>query len=181
MHAQTPLQKLYTRNGNLYSKRNLKKRFQQMLLQMGAHKSNEGSLLQALHMHSFYRRSDLWPRCEVGSICPGVVGNRVSQMITQILQRSLACDDGLHEESKHGEHGKPPILELLHLQFSESVRVVSQAQGIEWAPWVDRIHHITQWTAGNAVTLHRSHQDNLNSPDGENALGMNERWVAQIV
>ncbi len=51
----------------------------------------------------------------------------ISQMITQILQRSFAYDYGLHEKSKHGEHGKVPILEFLRLQFNKSVRVVNQA------------------------------------------------------
>ena len=46
---------------------------------------------------------------------------------------ALTCDDGLHEESEHGEHGQAAVLDLLDLELSEGVRVVSQAQGVEGA------------------------------------------------
>ena len=45
----------------------------------------------------------------------------------------LTCDDGLHEESEHGEHGQAAVLDLLDLELSEGVGVVSQTQGVEGA------------------------------------------------
>ena len=35
----------------------------------------------------------------------------------------------LHEEAEHGEHGEAAVLDLLHLQLSQGVGVVSQTQG----------------------------------------------------
>ena len=52
----------------------------------------------------------------------------------------LAGDNGLHEETKHGEHSKSTILDLLDLQLSERVGVVSQAEGVEGATWVQAVH-----------------------------------------
>ena len=43
----------------------------------------------------------------------------------------LTGDDGLHEEAEHGEHGQAAVLDLLHLQLSEGVGVVSQTQGVK--------------------------------------------------
>jgi hypothetical protein len=50
---------------------------------------------------------------------------------TEVLDRPLARHDGLHEEAEHGEHGQAAILDLLHLQLREGVRVVRQAQRVE--------------------------------------------------
>lgn len=33
----------------------------------------------------------------------------------QVLNWALASDNSLDEESKHGEHGQPPVLDFLHL------------------------------------------------------------------
>ena len=54
-------------------------------------------------------------------------------MISTGAWAHLAGDDGLHEEAEHGEHGQAAVLDLLHLQLGEGVRVVSQAQGVEGA------------------------------------------------
>ncbi len=123
----------------------------------------------------------LRPGGEVGSIGPGVVGHGVRQVVAQILKWALAGDDGLHEEAEHREHGQAPVLQLLHLQLREGVRVVSQPQWVEWASRVDGIHHITKWASSYTVTLHSSHKDHLASPDSENALGVDQRWVSQVV
>ena len=62
---------------------------------------------------------------EVDGVRQCVVGDRVSQMVAQILQRSLASDNRLHEEGEHGEHGETAVLDLLHLQVRERVGIVS--------------------------------------------------------
>ena len=36
-------------------------------------------------------------------------------MVIQVLNWPLASDNSLDKESKHGKHGKPSILDLLHL------------------------------------------------------------------
>ena len=51
---------------------------------------------------------------EVGGVRPGVVVDGVGQVVGKVLQGPLAGHDGLHEEAEHGEHGQPPVLQLLH-------------------------------------------------------------------
>ncbi len=102
-------------------------------------------------------------------------------MVAQIGQWALASDDGLHEESKHGEHGQSSVLQLLHLQLGECVGVVSQTQGIEGAAWVDWISNFTQWSSCNAIGLDRAHEYHLRGPNGKNALSMDQGRVAQVV
>ncbi|KAG6544355.1 hypothetical protein Mapa_014189 [Marchantia paleacea] len=68
---------------------------------------------------------------EIGGVCPGVIGNRVSQVVGQVLDGSLSGHNSLDEEPEHGEHGQPSVLQLLHLQLSEGVWVLSQVQGVE--------------------------------------------------
>ena len=41
---------------------------------------------------------------ELGGKVEGVDGSRVAQVILEVLNGSLACDNGLDKESKHGEH-----------------------------------------------------------------------------
>ena len=41
---------------------------------------------------------------------------RTSQVVGQVLDGALAGDDGLHEESEHGEHSQTAVLDLLGLR-----------------------------------------------------------------
>ena len=41
---------------------------------------------------------------ELGGEVEGVDCSRVAQVVLKVLQGSLACHNGLDEESKHGEH-----------------------------------------------------------------------------
>ena len=41
---------------------------------------------------------------------------RTSQVVGQVLDGALAGDDGLHEESEHGEHSQTAVLNLLGLR-----------------------------------------------------------------
>lgn len=52
---------------------------------------------------------------KVGGIGPSIVVNRVSKVVSQVLQWTLPCHNGLNKESKHGEHSKSSILDFLHL------------------------------------------------------------------
>ena len=43
-------------------------------------------------------------------------GKRTGQVVGQVLDGALAGDDGLHEESEHGEHSQTAVLDLLGLR-----------------------------------------------------------------
>ncbi len=43
----------------------------------------------------------------------------------------LARDDGLHEEAQHGEHGQAAVLDLLHLELGQGVRVGGKLQRVK--------------------------------------------------
>jgi hypothetical protein len=104
---------------------------------------------------------------EVGGVRPGIVANGVGDVVGQVLQGPLAGDDGLDEEPEHGEHGEAAVLDLLHLQLRELLRVVGESQRVEAPSRVQRVHHLAERPAGNPVPLHGSHQHNLNSSDGQ--------------
>ena len=77
---------------------------------------------------------------------------------------SGAC---LHEETEHGEHGEAAVLELLHLELSEGVGVVSEAEGIEVVPTrVELVQILTGRAAVYAVALDASHEQHLQSRAG---------------
>ena len=48
---------------------------------------------------------------ELGGKVEGVDGGRVAQVVLKVLNGSLACHNGLDEESKHGEHSLHPSSE----------------------------------------------------------------------
>ncbi|CAL9204102.1 unnamed protein product [Musa hybrid cultivar] len=120
-------------------------------------------------------------RDEVGGVGPCVVVHGVRQVVGQVFQGTLPGDDGLHEEAEHGEHGQPPVLDLLHLQLRERLRVVGKAERVEAAAGVQRVRHLSQRPAGNAVPLDGAHQYDLAGPDGQNTLGVDQAGVAQVV
>ncbi|KAK6932238.1 hypothetical protein RJ641_001862, partial [Dillenia turbinata] len=66
-------------------------------------------------------------------------------------------------------------------KLSKGFWVISKAQWVEAATRVKWVSDLTKWSTSNAVALNSSHQDNLASPDGKNALGMDQAWVAQVV
>ncbi|KAL4563705.1 hypothetical protein LXL04_027750 [Taraxacum kok-saghyz] len=105
----------------------------------------------------------------------------VSKVISQVLQRSFSCDNGLNKEPKHRKHGESSILDLLHLQLSKSLWIISKTQRVEATTRVKRVNNLTQRSTGNSVTLNRAHQDNLGGPDGQDALCMYQTWVTQII
>ncbi|KAK6917214.1 LOW QUALITY PROTEIN: hypothetical protein RJ641_017965, partial [Dillenia turbinata] len=120
-------------------------------------------------------------RDEVGGICPGIVVDRVGKVIRKVLQWTLSGDNSLNKESEHGEHGKPAILDFLDLELSKGFWVISKAQWVEATTGVEWVSDLTQWPTSNAVALNSPHQDNLASPDGKNALRMDQAWVAEVV
>ncbi|MDR5191943.1 hypothetical protein RHO47_25940, partial [Salmonella enterica subsp. enterica serovar Typhimurium] len=47
--------------------------------------------------------------------------------------------------------------------------------GVKW------VLNLPKRPTGYTVTFHGTHQDNLGSPYGQDALGMDQAWVAQVV
>ncbi|KAG5622185.1 hypothetical protein H5410_007403 [Solanum commersonii] len=109
--------------------------------------------------------------------CPAKEGEEIAIVaaaivISKVLQWSLSGNNGLNEESKHREHSKSAVLDLLYLELSKCLWVISKTQ------WVKAS---TGRPTSNTVSLNSSHQHNLASPDGQDALCMDQAWVAQVV
>ncbi|GIL91926.1 hypothetical protein Vretifemale_19624, partial [Volvox reticuliferus] len=117
-------------------------------------------------------------RGELGGVGEGIVDTRVGQVVRQVLQGALASDNGLHEEAEHGEHSQAAVLDLLDLQLSEGVGVVSQAQGVERATGVELVQTLTKGATVHTVTLNGAHQENLGAQNGKDGLSMHQRRVA---
>jgi hypothetical protein len=118
---------------------------------------------------------------EVGGVGPCVVVDWVSDVVSEVLERALAGDDGLDEEAEHGKHGEAAVLELLHLELGEGLGVVGQAEGVEAAARVQRVDDLAERPAGNAVALDGTHEHDLAGPDGEDALRVDQAGVAEVV
>ncbi len=71
------------------------------------------------------------PAYSLGGVGEAVDGPRVGEVVAEVLQGTLAGDNGLNKEAKHGEHGEAAVLDLLHLELSKGVGVVSQTKGVE--------------------------------------------------
>ena len=103
---------------------------------------------------------------ELGGVRPGVVDRGVSQVLSQVGNGALAGDGGLDEEAEHGEHGEAAVLDLLHLQLSQGVGVLRQAQGVEGATGVQGVRALkgaAGGSAGSAEDLSAAHEDNLST------------------
>ncbi len=75
-------------------------------------------------------------------------------MLIQALQGSLSGDNGRDEEPEGGEHGKASVLDLLHLELSEGLWVISQAQGIkESTSGVQLVQVLTEATFENKQVI----------------------------
>jgi hypothetical protein len=118
---------------------------------------------------------------EVGSVGPGVVVDRVSEVVGEVLNGTLAGDDGLHEEAEHGEHGEAAVLDLLDLELRERLRVVGEPERVEAAAGVQRVDHLPERATGDAVPLDGAHEHHLARPDGQDALRVDQARVAEVV
>ena len=120
---------------------------------------------------------------KLGGIGKSIVDGWVCQVIRQVFKRSLSGDDGLDKESKHGEHGKTSILDLLYLELSKSFWVIGQTEWVEWTTWVEFVQSLGPFkvAAAVAVSLDCSHQDDLDDEGGNNAVGVDEPLVSQVL
>ena len=110
----------------------------------------------------------------------GWVGN----VLLQVLDWSLSSDNSLNEESQHGEHSKSSVLELLNLELSEDLWVVSKSKGVEGIS--TRIKLVRELVSGwelatCPVGLDKSHHDDLNGQDSDDGLGVDQAWVSEVV
>ncbi|CAA6665405.1 unnamed protein product [Spirodela intermedia] len=64
---------------------------------------------------------------------------------------------------------------------SPRLGVVSQTQWVEAAAGVQRVGDLTERPAGHAVALDGAHEDDLGGPDGQDALGVHQAGVPQVV
>jgi hypothetical protein len=120
-------------------------------------------------------------RDEVGGVRPCVVGDGVVDVVEEVLDGSLAGDDGLHEEAEHGEHGETAVLDLLDLELRGGVGVVGEAERVEGATRVDLVETLAERAAADTVALDEAHEHDLACPDGQDALRVHQVRVAQVV
>ena len=106
-----------------------------------------------------------------------------SRLTVQVGDGALAGHDGLNEEAEHGEHSQTAVLDLLDLQLSQGIGVVSQTQGVEGTSGVQVVLEVTQGGARalHTVALNGTHQDDLDGDGGDDVLGVDQTLVAQVV
>ena len=102
-------------------------------------------------------------------------------MVSKVLEGALAGDDSLDEETEHGEHGETAVLDLLNLELSECVGVVSKAEGVESLTGVEGIETLAGGAAVYAVTLNQAHEHNLGEQGGGDGLSVDQGGVAEVV
>jgi hypothetical protein len=120
------------------------------------------------------------PWRELGGVDPSVVGHGVVKVVEQVLEGSLAGDDGLDEEAEHREHGKAAVLDLLDLELGEGDGIVGEAEGVEvLAAGVEAV--AVAVVAVDAEALDEPHEDDLGTEHGEDALRVHQVGVAQVV
>ena len=80
-------------------------------------------------------------RSELGTMgaCHTFRGEWVGDVGASVLSRTLFSRDGLHVVAEHREHRQAAALDLLHLQLTENVGVVSQNQRVEGCTTVEQI------------------------------------------
>ncbi len=110
-----------------------------------------------------------------------VVNSRVSQVISQVFEGALASDNSLNEESEHGEHSKTSVLDLLDLELSKGIGVVSKTQGVESLTGVEGVKTLTGGATVHTVSLNETHENNLGEESCSDRLGVDESGVAEVV
>ena len=97
------------------------------------------------------------------------------------LNRTLTGRDGLRVVAEHGEHSQTVVLDLLHLQLSDSVRVVTQTQMVRGFTRVVQVHTLAQRTTVHTAGLNGSHQGKLAGHDSRDGLGLHQVGAAKGV
>ena len=101
-------------------------------------------------------------------------------------QRSLSGDNGLDVESEAREHGEASVLDLLHLELSERLGIVTEAEGVEvLASGVEGVEVLSESVGADASVgaegLSLAHEDDLDDEGGNDGLGMDEARLSEVV
>ena len=123
---------------------------------------------------------------ELGGIGEGVVGNGVSEVVVEVGDGSLSGDNGLDEESEAGEHGEASVLDLLHLELSERLGIVTEAEGVKvLASGVEGVEVLSESVGADASvgaeSLSLAHEDDLDNDDGNDGLSVDEARLSEVV
>jgi hypothetical protein len=110
-----------------------------------------------------------------------VVNKGISQVIGQVFEGALASDNSLDEESEHGEHSKTSVLDLLNLELSKSIGIVSKTQGVESLTGVYGVETLSGGATVYTVSLNETHEDDLGEESSSDRLGVDESGVAEVV
>ena len=104
-------------------------------------------------------------------------------MIGQVLKRTLAGDNGLDKETKHGEHGEAAVLDFLYLELSKCIGIVSKAQGVEGTTGVETVKSLRPFKVATivTVTLNSTHQNDLHDERGHNRVGVHQTVEAEVL
>ena len=86
---------------------------------------------------------------ELGGVVESVHVPGVSDVLLPVLDWALAGLQSLHEVAEHGELSEAAVLDLLGLELSEGIGVVSKAEGVE------------EVTTCNSRILSEPHMDTL--------------------
>jgi len=126
-------------------------------------------------------KDTLWGELGGEDLSESVDGPWVGNVVLPVGDWTLSGDDGLNVESEHGEHSKTSVLDLLDLELREGIRVVSKTEWVEALTRVEGIEAFSGWATSYSVGFGESHEDNLASQDGDDALGVDQGWVAEVV
>jgi hypothetical protein len=104
-------------------------------------------------------------------------------VVRQVLEGTLASDNGLDEETKHGEHGKTAVLDFFNLELSKCVRVVSKAQGVERTTGVETVETLRPFKVATvvAITFNSPHQNNLHDESSHNGVGVHQTIETEVL
>ena len=103
-------------------------------------------------------------------------------MLGKVGDGALAGHDRLHVEAEHREHREAAVLDLLDLELSEGVGVVSQAQRVEGAARVERVEPLDAGgLAGEAEGLGLAHERDLHGDGRDDRLRVDQGRVAEVV
>uniref|UniRef100_A0A8R7PD46 Uncharacterized protein n=1 Tax=Triticum urartu TaxID=4572 RepID=A0A8R7PD46_TRIUA len=126
--------------------------------------------------------ASLRSRRKLGSENPCIVGDRVVEVVEQVLQWALTGDDSLDEEPKHREHGETAIFDLLHLKLSEGDRVVGKAERVEvLAAGVEVVALADAIETVDAEPFNETHEKDLEAEHGKDALRVDEVGVPKVI
>ncbi|KAL4589581.1 hypothetical protein LXL04_002489 [Taraxacum kok-saghyz] len=71
-----------------------------------------------------------------------------------------------------------PIIPYSSNLYSQWFTVTLELHATTWVKWVN---NLAQGPTCNSVTLNRTHQDDLGGPNGQDALGMDQTGVSQVI